>query len=312
MSTPTPTHTAVLRSVIKHWNEFGPEHGFDEVIDRAERALASPPAPQGEQRTPAELLRQLDAMGGIGAQAADVIRSLMPWAIQGEQPRTLNDWFLSLPEGRQAVLRDDKWMLADAAFCAGLKAIRDSRPVNGAPCGQPLAQADVQLPGVIEQLAKQWDGRMFGEIDIGKAIRIDGRRFLKDSVAAPVQPHGAPLPPGAIDVLAERRRQVEAEGWTAEHDDEHCDGSLAHAAACYALHAGDQSSIEAMAMPWRNQDLDSTPEAWPASWDAAWWRPKDRRRNLIKAGALILAEIERLDRASPVERGESSSERGAA
>lgn len=27
-----------------------------------------------------------------------------------------------------------------------------------------------------------------------------------------------------------------------------------------------------------------------------WWKPKDRRRNLVKAGALIVAEIERLDR----------------
>lgn len=57
MSTPTPTHTAVLRSVIKHWNEFGPEHGFDEVIDRAERALASLPAPQGEQQSDEQIIR---------------------------------------------------------------------------------------------------------------------------------------------------------------------------------------------------------------------------------------------------------------
>lgn len=32
---------------------------------------------------------------------------------------TLNEWFLSLPEQRQAQLRDDKWMLAGAAFEAG-------------------------------------------------------------------------------------------------------------------------------------------------------------------------------------------------
>jgi hypothetical protein len=30
---------AVLRSVIAHWDEFGPEHGFDECIDQARRAL---------------------------------------------------------------------------------------------------------------------------------------------------------------------------------------------------------------------------------------------------------------------------------
>lgn len=39
---------------------------------------------------------------------------------------TFNQWFLSLEEGRQAVLRDDKWMLAGAAWDAGLTAGRDA------------------------------------------------------------------------------------------------------------------------------------------------------------------------------------------
>jgi hypothetical protein len=33
--------------------------------------------------------------------------------------KTLNQWFLSLVSGRQAVLVEDKWMLANAAFEAG-------------------------------------------------------------------------------------------------------------------------------------------------------------------------------------------------
>lgn len=33
--------------------------------------------------------------------------------------QSLNEWFLSLEPGRQAVLREDKWMLANAAFEAG-------------------------------------------------------------------------------------------------------------------------------------------------------------------------------------------------
>ncbi|GAG33310.1 unnamed protein product, partial [marine sediment metagenome] len=36
------------------------------------------------------------------------------------------------------------------------------------------------------------------------------------------------------------------------------------------------------------------PEIWP--WDPSWWKPTDERRNLEKAGALIVAELERLDR----------------
>ena len=31
-------------------------------------------------------------------------------------------------------------------------------------------------------------------------------------------------------------------------------------------------------------------------WSKDWWKPKDKRRDLIRAAALIVAEIERLDR----------------
>ena len=40
--------------------------------------------------------------------------------------------------------------------------------------------------------------------------------------------------------------------------------------------------------------FDAPPPSWP--WVRRWWKPTDRRRDLVKAGALILAEIERLDR----------------
>lgn len=84
-----------------------------------------------------------------------------------------------------------------------------------------------------------------------------------------------------LDVAAERRRQIEAEGWTPEHDDAHSDGSLGIAASCYA----DQERPPNGMCPGR----------WP--WAARWWKPKDRRSDLVRAAALILAEIERLDRA---------------
>ncbi|HCF2391414.1 TPA: hypothetical protein NIA59_000852 [Pseudomonas aeruginosa] len=93
------------------------------------------------------------------------------------------------------------------------------------------------------------------------------------------------MPQAWLDVQAERRRQITAEGWTPEHDDKHETGALASAAGCYAMFslaypAGDPSHF------------------WP--WDKSWWKPSpDGRRNMVKAGALILAEIERLDRAAP-------------
>ena len=59
---------------------------------------------------------------------------------------------------------------------------------------------------------------------------------------------------------------------------------MALAAACYARHA--------IVPP----ALSDVPATWP--WGASWWKPGDPRRMLVKAAALILAEIERLDRAA--------------
>ncbi|MCS7522494.1 hypothetical protein N0070_19810 [Pseudomonas aeruginosa] len=101
------------------------------------------------------------------------------------------------------------------------------------------------------------------------------------------------VPQAWLDVQAERRRQIEAEGWTPENDDAHSHGQMARAAACYAL-AGSSAPNDGTAAL-----LVSL--AWP--WDEQWWKPSTARRDLIKAGALILAEIERLDRAAPGKEG---------
>lgn len=92
-----------------------------------------------------------------------------------------------------------------------------------------------------------------------------------------------------LDVIAERQRQMSAEGWTPEHDDEYLSGVLALAANCYCLASQFPNSSE----------RDSTPSLWP--FDEKWWKPTTPRRDLVKAAALILAEIERLDRANAKE-----------
>lgn len=94
------------------------------------------------------------------------------------------------------------------------------------------------------------------------------------------------VPPAVHDVVAERQRQVSAEGWSPKHDDLYVDGDMAAAAACYALaNSG-----------WERKIGTPLTMLWP--WSLKWWKPTDRRRDLVKAGALILAEIERLDRAA--------------
>jgi hypothetical protein len=91
---------------------------------------------------------------------------------------------------------------------------------------------------------------------------------------------------GAELIAAERRRQIEVEGWTPEHDREHRPDELAQAAACYAL-----------PVPFRRLDLRGTSwqllrHLWP--WASDWWKPTphNRVRELVKAGALIAAEID--------------------
>jgi hypothetical protein len=91
-----------------------------------------------------------------------------------------------------------------------------------------------------------------------------------------------PLSPFMQAVVAERFRQIEDEGWSADHDDEHEEGELAQAGAVYAMHAdcGDDDDVPA---DWR--------------WSDRWWKPGDGfRRNLVKAAALIIAEGDKFDR----------------
>lgn len=97
------------------------------------------------------------------------------------------------------------------------------------------------------------------------------------------------------DIEIERRRQVEAEGWTAAHDDALRAGQLANAAACYAYFAALDDACRGLFSRACGRDRPIVlRRCWP--WSLDWWKPKDRRRDLVRAGALIVAEIERLDR----------------
>ena len=102
------------------------------------------------------------------------------------------------------------------------------------------------------------------------------------------------------DVLAERRRQIDAEGWTEAHDDQHANGSMVEAACCYASMAATYAKL--CAGGWAPEQIDyvrlHSDYKWPRSWSLAWWKPKNPRRDLVRAAALLIAEIERLDRAT--------------
>lgn len=108
------------------------------------------------------------------------------------------------------------------------------------------------------------------------------------------------LSKAVIDVMNERDRQWNDEKFDAKHDDVvNAGGQLAIAAGWYAFSSVYVDSREAVGV--HRSELadhfhnDVGAYSWP--WDAAWWKPKDRRADLVRAAALAIAEIERLDRA---------------
>jgi len=88
------------------------------------------------------------------------------------------------------------------------------------------------------------------------------------------------------DIAAERQRQISGEGFGPARDNGYVHFQLARAAAAYAWFAG-------TADEWR-ANYHGAPPIWP--WSLDWWKPRDRRHDLVRAAALIVAEIERLDR----------------
>lgn len=86
-----------------------------------------------------------------------------------------------------------------------------------------------------------------------------------------------PLSKSACDVLKERHRQITVKGYSTDQDDTYIEGELAAAAISY---------IEPM----------EAENYWPAGWLDDSFKPSDYRRNLVKACALLFAEIERFDR----------------
>jgi len=92
-----------------------------------------------------------------------------------------------------------------------------------------------------------------------------------------------------IELIAEeRQRQIEVEGWTKEHDAEHKNDELAKAAICYIDPNVYYHQVN------RTVSFRIPNEFWPEQWDIRWFKPTNRIRDLVKAGALIAAEIDRL------------------
>lgn len=143
------------------------------------------------------------------------------------------------------------------------------------------ARAVLRYDGVDQKRAVQ---ERDGLIEAIEAVKTIDAGYWEPAPAAGVPAAATDaLTQAARDVLDERKRQQQVEGYEKDADDEYVNGELASASATYAL-------LASGAEGWRITDH------WP--WSGVSLKVADSRRMAIKSGALILAEIERIDRAA--------------
>lgn len=124
-------------------------------------------------------------------------------------------------------------------------------------------------------------------VDVVGVQRAEPCAAVEDStrpaqvVASYVEDNNAFIRDVFFDILAERQRQI-AKGYSAEHDEGHAAGEMAHVAASLCVYGSglvvDEGFSEFL------------------GWGLAQKHGGDRRKQLVIAAALIVAEIQRLDR----------------
>jgi hypothetical protein len=153
--------------------------------------------------------------------------------------------------------------------------------------GKDLTQTTADYEEILaghRRLVRELDVLLNGEAGAAR------QASLADIVAQVRREGIAALPQSARDVIAERRAQVTREGYDHENDDAHVQGELGAYAAYYAMPPGAREWPAAETGYGETWGEAIIPEGWTPP------KPGDRRRELVKAGALVLAEIERIDR----------------
>ncbi|SOZ63499.1 hypothetical protein CBM2617_A70063 [Cupriavidus taiwanensis] len=257
------------------------KNGFDAGWDAALLALLATPAAAPSEQARGMVGRQY-LCGGTRFKVSHGMIAGLPAELNGRWVAFVaadDDVQLLATPTIKEPLKVDAVGADDAPQChapEGWKLV----PVNPsiAMCIRGAAGADNEING---HAAAQVYAFMLDAAETPPATGADDARKLELDMYRTF--YGTLAPTEAVtDVLAERRRQMEVEGWTPEHDDEHDNGAMAEAAAAYAQEA--------------SAPCGGLPMGWP--WAKEWWKPGTPRRMLVKAGALILAEIERIDRAA--------------
>lgn len=184
-------------------------------------------------------------------------------------------------------------VMLEQAEAAGYKRGAEEMIATARQAEQQLAAKDEEkAQAVREAVEEEREGCarvVEGVMDDCPAHKPDGKlacRVARNRIRSRTAPEqavkSAPALDGATRIARERQRQIDQEGWTAEHDDAYHHGELIRAAQSYLSFGPDSGP----------------PESWP--WPPEWWKPStDRVRNLEKAGALIAAEIDRELRRRP-------------
>ena len=140
-----------------------------------------------------------------------------------------------------------------------------------------LTSLSIQVVRLL-QTASTLVGNSEGNEDLCDQFQKDLRQFAQENALRIVTYSRAKT--GEELIKEERRRQIEEEGFTPEHDDKYLDHQLRFAAQCYTNAANDETTSHFGLWPWDEQS----------------WKPTTKLANLIKAGALWQAEIDRVKR----------------
>lgn len=291
------------RQAIEYSIEMGcsdPGGVLLQTLNRLDSALASQPPAAPVETDAVRGQAHRDAISPSGGQSYNSVSRSSAETVKAGWPfqQRVLEWLMacfSMEVCRDGTERNHRFLeealeLVQSLGCTRSEAHQLVDYVFARPVGEPVQE----LGGVMVTLAALCFPH---DLDMNEAAERElARVWTKiDKIRAKqaAKPKHSPLPEhlpdvpqtsrGIADIAGERQRQVSAEGWTPEHDDEHTDNELALAALCY-VYAG----IYAPG--------NFAHQYWP--WDRCWWKPADNRRNLVKAGALIAAEIDRLDRVS--------------
>ncbi|WP_185812841.1 hypothetical protein [Enterobacter sp. WCHEn045836] len=189
------------------------------------------------------------------------------------------DFITAIAEATELRPRDGRDGVARCVYEQIFKPLQDELATNEARCAA-LAAENTGLKAAINATIG-WQQSTDPENVESVRMLVDVKTPVTDALLAEVRVQGVESLSDAVQsVISERQRQQSVEGWASEHDDQYSKSQLLWASSCYLLNT--------------IQPFNRIPLDWP--WAPEWWKPTNPRRDLVKAGALILAEIERIDR----------------